>query len=265
MAANAGAGGPAREGRRARHRRRPRASRASGRRRERQRSFWRDRYAEDPEFFGATESDFARWCREILVAERSVREIVELGSGYGRDTRFWAAGGWHVRGVDLAPGTGRGGPAPPVPPELAEGDALEFLEQCEPESVDAVYSHLFFSMDFSARECRTLVEAIHRVLRPGGLHLYSVRARSDPWYGRGRPVRPGVFRPGRGHVPVRFFTSGECDRLAAGLFEPVRREERPEGEGEFPIRVWYVVDRRRASENPPAKGVRRGPHRKSRA
>jgi SAM-dependent methyltransferase len=217
-------------------------------RKEGQREFWRSRYAEDPSFFGEEESAFARWCAPKLQAEEGIREVIELGSGYGRDARYLSAQGFHVRGVDLAtprPSGTRELSQPERPSELLEGDAFEFLRQLAPQGADAVYSNIFFNMDFTEEEHQELMEAIYRVLRKGGLHLYSARSTSDPWYGRGKRVGPDTFDPAPHGVTMHYFSAEYASRLSEGRFDPVEQVERSEGEGEFPIRLLYVVDRRR--------------------
>ena len=217
----------------------------AGERRARQRDFWRQRYTEDPAFFGRSPSDFARWCLPLLRAEASTREVIELGCGYGRDTRYFAQEGFLVRGVDLAgiPVPDAEGATPSV--EVIEAECLDFLERQGSGSADAVYSNMFFNMDFTEEEHRVLFRAVHRVLRPAGLHLYSARSTSDPWYGRGRPIGPDTFDPAPHGVPMHYFSEDYADRLATEGFVAVRRLLHPEGEPGFPITLLYVVDRRR--------------------
>ncbi len=213
-------------------------------RRDRQRAFWRARYLEDPAFFGDRESDFARWSASILRKEPDVRDVIELGCGYGRDARYLTEQGLRVRGVDLtAPRPRvRSGPRPRY--TLIEADCLAFLEQLPAGGVDAVYSNMFFNMDFTEREHRALMRAIHRALRRDGWHLYSARSTQDPWFGRGRRVAPDTYDPAPHGVPLHFFSETYADRLSSGLFVPVQREQREEGGDEFPIRLWYFADRR---------------------
>ena len=209
-----------------------------------QRAFWRSRYLEDPAFFGAGASDFARWCVPWLAQEGRTHEVLELGCGYGRDTRFLAEHGYHVRGVDLTgaahPAASRAG----YGTEIEELDALDCLRRQTAGSLDAVYSNMFFNMDFTEEEHRELFRAVHEALRPDGLHLYSARSTSDPWYGRGRPLGPDRFDPAPQGISMHFFSRAYADRLADALFRPVERLERNEGEGDFPITLLYVVDRR---------------------
>lgn len=227
-------------------------------RRRRQRAFWRGKYADDPSFFGEGESDFARWCLPRLRADRRIREIVELGCGYGRDTRFFGAQGFRIRGVDFAGVSPPGRRRPEGPCEFVESDCQRFLARQLPESVDAIYSNMLFNMDFTRAEHRSLFAAVRRVLRPGGLHLYSVRSTTDPWYGRGRRVGPDTFDPAPQGITMHYFSKEYADRLGADGFEPVVRTERAEGEQDFPVRLWYVVDRKPGRARGPRRAGARG-------
>ena len=170
--------------------------------------------------------------------------MVELGCGYGRDARFLSSHGFRVRGVDFAGVRARPRTRPRGPCEFVNSDALGFLRSLRPACVDAVYSNMFFNMDFTESEHRDLLRAVRRALRAGGLHLYSARSTSDPWFGRGVRVGPDTFDPAPHGITMHYFSREYVDRLAADGFEPVVRVERAEGEDTFPIRLWYVVDRK---------------------
>ena len=218
-------------------------------RRDAQRRFWRERYREDPSFFGEGESPFSRWCMTFLRAEPAAREVIELGGGYGRDARFFAEQGFRVRGVELAlteavrGRSSRNDGAGSY--ELFGGDAFEFLRRATAGSADVVYSNMFYNMDFREREHVTLFELVGKVLRPGGLHLYSARSSTDPWYGRGEAVAPDTYRPDPGGIALHFFSAAYAERLGARAFSAVERIEVSEGSGDFPVRLLYVADRSR--------------------
>ena len=179
------------------------------------------------------------------------RVLLELGSGYGRDAVFFARHGFRVQGVELALETGQVGAPRSMGGEgsfaLVPGDAQSFLERQPAHSADAVYSHLFYNMDFTAPEHRELFRSVWRVLRPGGLHLYSVRSTRDPWFGRGRSKGKDRYEIEPGGITLHFFSRAYADRVGSARFSPVARAEAREGKSDFPVRLLYVVDRARGA------------------
>ena len=213
-----------------------------------QKDFWDARYTKDSEFFGATESSFARWCLPRLRKGKGKR-LLELGFGYGRDARFFASQGFQVRGVDVS---SKGAELARKETlrhrvDLVQGEVMVFLRTLPKSGADAVFSNLFYNMDFTEEEHQELFREVARVVRPGGLHLYSVRSTTDPWYGRGRRVRADTFDPSPDGITMHFFSPGYVRQISKGLFQPVTLEEVVEGEAEFPIRVLYVAERREGS------------------
>ena len=213
-----------------------------------QRAFWNRRYRGDPELFGAGRSPFARWARDVLRQAGIRRGVcIELGVGYGRDLRYLQRCGFVVRGVD-ASGVGvalarrRRRPAVLRAPEIVLGDANSFLAQIPGQSVDVVYSNMFYNMDFTEAEHVRLFTEVARVLRPGGFHLYSVRSTSDPWYGRGRRTGPDTFDLRPHGSTMHFFSRAYARRLRRGAFSSFAREDRLEGAQDFPIRLFYAAD-----------------------
>jgi len=172
---------------------------------------------------------------------------VELGAGTGRDARFFSGHGSRVRGVEIALEPHEAARSSDAREgrswEITPGDALAYLDALPGRSVDAVYSNMFFNMDFDEIEHWALFAAVQRCLRPRGLHLYSVRATSDPWFGRGRRLGPDRYEMEPGGITLHFFSRPYADRLGRVGFAPVRRAEVDEGEAEFPIRLLYVIDR----------------------
>ncbi len=55
----------------------------------------------------------------------------------------------------------------------------------EDESFDACYSHMLYCMALTTDELEFLCSEIRRVLKPGGLNVYTVRHTGDAHYGTG--------------------------------------------------------------------------------
>jgi SAM-dependent methyltransferase len=106
------------------------------------------------------------------------------------------------------------------------------------DAFDACYSHMLFCMALTTAELERLAGEVLRVVRPGGLVVYTVRHTGDAHFGTGTPRGEAAFEHG-GFV-VHFFDRPLVERLAAG-FELVGLE--PFEEGALPRRLWRVVMR----------------------
>jgi SAM-dependent methyltransferase len=109
-------------------------------------------------------------------------------------------------------------------------------------SVDGCYSHMLFNMALSTAELLRLSDEVRRVLRPGGLHVYTVRHAGDAHCGAGTPHGDGMFESG-GFI-VHFFDRPLVDRLAAGytMLDLTEFEE-----GALPRRLWRITMRKAAT------------------
>jgi hypothetical protein len=100
---------------------------------------------------------------------------------------------------------------------------------------------MLFTMALTTPELERLAGEVRRVLRPGGLHVYTVRHTGDAHYGAGIAHGDNMFENG-GFV-VHFFDRALVDRLGAGftLLDLTAFEE-----GDLPRRLWRVTSRRDA-------------------
>ena len=83
------------------------------------------------------------------------------------------------------------------------------------DSFDAIYSNMFFTMDFTDEEISKMLIECLRVLRPGGVNIFSVRNDHDPHYGKFVPKGRGTWQNPNGFV-VHFFTEEEIRLTATG-------------------------------------------------
>ncbi|MBN1548912.1 MAG: class I SAM-dependent methyltransferase, partial [Syntrophaceae bacterium] len=139
---------------------------------------WEETFRAEEDLFGDDPSEPARIAAALFKKE-GVSKLLELGAGQGRDTLFFAQQGFQVVALDYA-ATGL--------KTLAEKAALEGLSPVistvphdvrQPlpfadETFDASYSHMLFCMAFTAAELAFISGEVRRVLKPGGLHVYTV-------------------------------------------------------------------------------------------
>ncbi len=214
-----------------------------------QKRHWTEVYAQTPAFFGEEPSGFARWALERLRAE-GVGTVLELGFGQGRDTLFFAENGLRVTALDYSEQAVReveqAGRVRQLSERIEAGvhdvrDPLPFPDS----AFDACYAHMLLCMELTEAEIAFALAEIHRVVKPGGLVLYTVRSDHDKHYRAGTPLREDIYEVG-GFV-VHFFTEEKIRRLARGYdLEAIGRME----EGRLPRDLYVVTLRRRPGPMP---------------
>ena len=211
-------------------------------------------YLDYPDRGEGEESPFVHWAQGHLgggIAGGSRPEIVEAGCGRGRDAAWLALEGYRVRGVDLSEVAieraieRQRALAEPARSRLTFvlGEAARYVEGLSPGSIDAVVAHLVYPT-WQPPEVDRWLAAVHRALRPRGLHLFSVRGVDDPLEGRGTQVGPHTWIGGPHLVPYRYYAAADLDAFTHERFERVETLHSPD------THLYFVADRRR--EHPPA-------------
>jgi len=211
-----------------------------------QRQHWEGMLASRPDMFGASASEAARRTTSELQAA-DVRRILELGGGQGRDSLHFAEQGLEVHVLDYAQAgldviarkAAQAGLGQRV--TVAQHDVRRPIPAPD-GSFDACYSHMLFCMAFTTAELAELSREIRRVLRPGGLCIYTVRNTSDADFGRGIHRGEDLYES-QGFI-VHFFDRAKVERLASG-WELLGIDELEEGK--LPRRLFRVTLRKPAS------------------
>lgn len=209
-----------------------------------QRDLWDRVYAEDHSFFGQEPSLPARRLLDLLE-NRPGLKVLELGGGQGRDTLFLASKGLHVTMVECSE-TGLA-QIKSNARNLGIDDRVslvyDHLEKRIPFPAghfDACFSHMFLCMPFSRKHLSTLFSEISRILKPGGIHVFSVRNTHDAHYGKGTHKADQVFEIDG--FPVRFFDEGMIREFSRDLqIEKISEFQ----EGELPRTLYFVAAKKR--------------------
>ncbi len=208
-----------------------------------QREHWQTTFQENPQMYGTDPSEPGAYAVDLFGRE-DVRDVLELGAGQGRDTLAFLRAGFQVIALDYAPDGLSELEQSATAAGLADGLVTVAHDVREPlplpdASVDAVYSHMLFNMALTTAELETLTAEVYRVLRPGGVHLYTVRHTGDAHFGAGTHHGEGMYENG-GFI-VHFFDRTLVDRLATGfnVLEITEFEE-----GGLPRRLWWVTLRK---------------------
>jgi SAM-dependent methyltransferase len=178
---------------------------------------WDKTYASANDFFGRDPSELAVSALSTFKDNR-VRTILELGCGQGRDTWFFAKNGFEMTALDYSEAgicqmkeRAKDAGAKVSLKVYDARDPLPFPDG----SFDAIYSHMFFTMEFTEEEVAKMLVECQRVLRPGGINIYSVRNDHDPHYGKFVAKGKDMWQNPMGFV-VHFFNEENIRRLATG-------------------------------------------------
>lgn len=192
-----------------------------------QQRHWEKKYRENPDMFGKDASYPALKAAE-LFAHSKAKKILELGSGQGRDTLFFARHGFHVfaldyseEGLDTIQEKARAA-------NLSDSLTTIYHDVRQPfpfmdNSLDGCYSHMLYCMALTTSELEFLSQEICRVLKPGGLSIYTVRHTRDPHYKTGIHRGDDMWEIGGGFI-VHFFCREKIEHLAKG-YEILNIEE----------------------------------------
>lgn len=212
-----------------------------------QRDQWEQALSERPDRFGAEASEPAQAAAD-LFHQSAARGVLELGAGQGRDTLFFAERGFNVHALDYADSGVAAMRSKVAAAGFSDRVAVDAHDVRQPlpfadESFDACFSHMLYCMALTERQLCVLTAEVRRVLRPGGLNVYTARTTTDPDYGKGQHRGEQLYELG-GFV-VHFFDSDLVRRLAEG-FELVAIDEFDEGP--MPRRLYRVTLRKPSNE-----------------
>lgn len=205
-----------------------------------QQDHWQRIYGAHPGMYGQEPSAAAVHAVEVFRAN-GAKEVLELGAGHGRDALYFAHEGFTVQATDFSAVGLEQFEDAARSQGLAERVTTAVHDVREPlplpdASVDAVYAHMLLCMALSTEEIHSLVHDVRRVLRPGGVFIYTVRHTGDAHYGTGTPYGDDIYE--QGGFAVHFFPRHLVDSLADGwTLSEVHSFE----EGELPRRLWRVT------------------------
>ena len=205
-----------------------------------QSQYWEENFLSKPEMFGLEPSKAAVNTLKIFK-EKNIKKIVELGAGLGRDAIFFAKNSIQVAALDYSP------TAIEIINKKALKDKLSGLISAkvfdirkklpfEDNSVEACFSHMLYCMALSTLNLKNLNKEICRIIKPGGINIYTVRHIGDDDYKKG--IHRGEKLYENDGFIVHFFSKEKIKQNVAG-FEIISIESFEEGT--FPRKLFRVI------------------------
>ena len=177
--------------------------------------------------------------------EKKINNIIELGAGLGRDSIFFAKNNLKIQALDYSSSgieiinhkIKRDNLSNYISTKLFDvREKLPFKDN----SIDACYSHMLYCMALTIADLQKLNNEIHRILKPNGLNIYTVRHTNDGDYKNGKHIGEDLYE-NDGFI-VHYFSEEKVNSLLNG-FKNITLEKFEEGT--FPRKLFFIVNEKK--------------------
>ncbi len=208
---------------------------------DKQSQHWEANFSSKPGMFGFEPS---------IAAVKSLKffkgkNIVELGAGLGRDTIFFAQNSVYVEALDYSKKA-----IETIEKKSKESNLTNFIKTkildirkklpYQNDTMDACFSHMLYCMALSNSDLENLNKEVLRILKPGGINIYTVRNTEDGDYKNGNHIGEDLYE-NDGFI-VHFFSKNKINNLSKG-FEILDIEKFDEGK--FPRKLFRVITKKK--------------------
>jgi len=154
-----------------------------------QQRHWEHKFSKRSEMFGTSPSLSAQKAVKIFKRKKFTN-ILELGAGQGRDTIFFAQNGFNLQVLDYSKSGINSIIKKAKTLNLSDLISVKYHDirksiPFKDATFDCCFSHMLYCMAFTSAELDLLSNNINRVLKFGGLNIYTVRHIGDADYGKG--------------------------------------------------------------------------------
>ena len=208
-----------------------------------QSQYWEASFLSKPDMFGLEPSIAAVKALKSFK-EQNIKNIVELGAGLGRDTVFFAKNSIQVDALDYSKTS--------IESINNKSKKLNLTNFIKPKifdirkrlpfkdsSIEGCFSHMLYCMALSNSDLDNLNNEICRILKPGGINIYTVRHTDDGDYKNG--IHRGEDLYENDGFIIHFFSKDKVNQLSKGF--RVLDIEKFE-EGKFPRKLFLVTNKK---------------------
>ena len=205
---------------------------------------WEKSFSNKPEMFGLEPSISAKKALKFLK-EKKINNIIELGAGLGRDSIFFAKNNIKIQALDYSSSGIK-----IINHKIKKNNLSNYISTklfdvreklpFQDNSVDACYSHMLYCMALTIADLQKLNNEIHRILKPNGLNIYTVRHTNDGDYKNGKHIGEDLYE-NDGFI-VHYFSEEKVNSLLNG-FKNITLEKFEEGT--FPRKLFFIVNEKK--------------------
>ena len=205
---------------------------------------WENNFSSKPEMFGLDPSLPAKKALK-LFQEKNIKSVIELGAGLGRDTIFFGKNLIHTIALDYSPSGIK-----VIDQKIKKANLSKYISSklfdvreklpFEDNSIDACYSHMLYCMALTTEDLAKLNNEIKRILKPGGINIYTVRHTNDGDFQNGNHIGEDLYE-NDGFI-VHYFSEEKVNSLLNG-FKNISLEKFEEGT--FPRKLYFIVNEKK--------------------
>ena len=205
---------------------------------------WEINFSNKPEMFGLEPSISAKKALKFLK-EKKINNIIELGAGLGRDSIFFAKNNIKIQALDYSSSG-----IEIINHKIKKDNLSNYISTklfdvreklpFKDNSIDACYSHMLYCMALTIADLQKLNNEIHRILKPNGLNIYTVRHTNDGDYKNGKHIGEDLYE-NDGFI-VHYFSEEKVNSLLNG-FKNITLEKFEEGT--FPRKLFFIVNEKK--------------------
>ena len=205
---------------------------------------WEKNFSNKPEMFGLEPSISAKKALNFFK-EKKINNIIELGAGLGRDSIFFAKNNIKIQALDYSSSG-----IEKINHKIKKDNLSNYISTklfdvreklpFKDNSIDACYSHMLYCMALTVADLQKLNNEIHRILKPNGLNIYTVRHTNDGDYKNGKHIGEDLYE-NDGFI-VHYFSQEKVNSLLNG-FKNITLEKFEEGT--FPRKLFFVVNKKK--------------------
>ncbi len=194
--------------------------------------------------FGLEPSISAKKALEFFQ-KKNIDRIIEIGAGLGRDTIFFGKNSIHTIALDYSPSG-----IEIINKKIKKENLSKYISTklfdvrqklpFEDNSIEACYSHMLYCMALTTDDLQKLNNEIKRILKPGGINIYTVRHTKDGDFQNGAHVGEDLYE-NDGFI-VHYFSEEKVNSLLDG-FKNISLDKFEEGS--FPRKLFFVVNEKK--------------------